>query len=184
MTIWDLWISPEIRQIVIPAKAGIQLFQNVLDPGFRRGDNKGRFSKVSSNLLSQLQNSSKYVPPSLRGRGLGGGWNCNMMISWQPSPHPRIRYGASSNPPPPEGRGLIGTFAIGSICCYFKQPLVCSFLLKHHGFRHSDFGHAPMPSFHYLSIIIIVIVRKKIKYWNPWRVSVPGPHGVPLCPQR
>ena len=29
------------------AKAGIQLFQNVLGPGFRRGDNKGRFSKVS-----------------------------------------------------------------------------------------------------------------------------------------
>jgi hypothetical protein len=29
-----------------------------------------------------------------------------MMISWQPSPHP--------NPPPPGGRELIGTFAIGS----------------------------------------------------------------------
>jgi len=25
-------------KIVIPAKAGIQLFQDVLDPGFRRGD--------------------------------------------------------------------------------------------------------------------------------------------------
>jgi len=24
--------------VVIPAKAGIQLFQDVLDPGFRRGD--------------------------------------------------------------------------------------------------------------------------------------------------
>ena len=25
-------------EFVIPAKAGIQLFQDVLDPGFRRGD--------------------------------------------------------------------------------------------------------------------------------------------------
>jgi hypothetical protein len=30
-----------------------------------------------------------------------------MLMSWQPLPHP--------NPPPPEGRGLIGTFAITSI---------------------------------------------------------------------
>jgi len=28
-------------------KTGIQLFQNILDPGFRRGDNKGRFPKLS-----------------------------------------------------------------------------------------------------------------------------------------
>jgi len=28
---------------VIPAKAGIQLFQDVLDPGFRRGDDLGYF---------------------------------------------------------------------------------------------------------------------------------------------
>jgi hypothetical protein len=30
--------SKKVLKIVIPAKAGIQLFQNVLDPGFRRGD--------------------------------------------------------------------------------------------------------------------------------------------------
>jgi len=28
---------------VIPAKAGIQLFQDVLDPGFRRGDDQETF---------------------------------------------------------------------------------------------------------------------------------------------
>jgi hypothetical protein len=28
---------------VIPAKAGIQLIQNVLDPGFRRGDDQKEF---------------------------------------------------------------------------------------------------------------------------------------------
>ena len=31
----------EILQIVTPAKAGIQSFQDLLDPGFRRGDRKG-----------------------------------------------------------------------------------------------------------------------------------------------
>jgi hypothetical protein len=30
--------SPFCSMVVIPAKAGIQLFQDVLDPGFRRGD--------------------------------------------------------------------------------------------------------------------------------------------------
>jgi hypothetical protein len=30
-------------KFVIPAKAGIQLFQDVLDPGFRRGDNPRDF---------------------------------------------------------------------------------------------------------------------------------------------
>jgi hypothetical protein len=29
--------------IVIPAKAGIQIFQGVLDPGFRRGDGVSEF---------------------------------------------------------------------------------------------------------------------------------------------
>jgi hypothetical protein len=29
--------------IVIPAKAGIQVFQGILDPGFRRGDGVRQF---------------------------------------------------------------------------------------------------------------------------------------------
>jgi len=38
---------------VIPAETGIQCFQGVLDSGFRRlGDRKGRFSKVSTSLVS------------------------------------------------------------------------------------------------------------------------------------
>jgi hypothetical protein len=32
---------------VIPAKAGIQVFQPLLDPGFRRGDAIGEFYKTS-----------------------------------------------------------------------------------------------------------------------------------------
>jgi hypothetical protein len=35
--------SQETRLFVIPAKAGIQGFQEVLDPGFRRGDGFGDF---------------------------------------------------------------------------------------------------------------------------------------------
>jgi len=31
---------------VIPAKAGIQLFQHVLDPGFRRGDDSRDFLRI------------------------------------------------------------------------------------------------------------------------------------------
>jgi hypothetical protein len=31
---------------VIPAKAGIQLFQDVLDPGFRRGNNPKNFLRA------------------------------------------------------------------------------------------------------------------------------------------
>jgi hypothetical protein len=34
----DLVKSRKSIKFVIPAKAGIQLFQDVLDPGFRRGD--------------------------------------------------------------------------------------------------------------------------------------------------
>jgi hypothetical protein len=34
----DLVKSRNSIEFVIPAKAGIQLFQDVLDPGFRRGD--------------------------------------------------------------------------------------------------------------------------------------------------
>jgi hypothetical protein len=39
----DLVKSPKRRISVIPAEAGIQLFQKVLDPGFRRGDAWGDF---------------------------------------------------------------------------------------------------------------------------------------------
>jgi len=34
----ELAKNPNPIKFVIPAKAGIQLFQDVLDPGFRRGD--------------------------------------------------------------------------------------------------------------------------------------------------
>jgi hypothetical protein len=35
--------------LVIPAKAGIQLIQGVLDPGFRRGDEWGDFLRDHQN---------------------------------------------------------------------------------------------------------------------------------------
>jgi hypothetical protein len=38
--------SQQTPLFVIPAKAGIQEFQEVLDPGFRRGDGSGDFSRV------------------------------------------------------------------------------------------------------------------------------------------
>ena len=34
-------------ELVIPVKAGIQLFQVVLDPGFRRGDDPRDFTRLS-----------------------------------------------------------------------------------------------------------------------------------------
>jgi hypothetical protein len=36
---------------VIPAKAGIQLFQDVLDPGFRRGDASRDFLRDHQTLM-------------------------------------------------------------------------------------------------------------------------------------
>jgi hypothetical protein len=38
--------SPITEGFVIPAKAGIQLFQDVLDPGFRGGDDRRDFLRV------------------------------------------------------------------------------------------------------------------------------------------
>ena len=38
--------SPITEEFVIPAKAGIQLIQDVLDPGFRRGDDGRDFLRV------------------------------------------------------------------------------------------------------------------------------------------
>jgi len=35
--------SPKALLFVIPAKAGIQEIQGILDPGFRRGDDGGHF---------------------------------------------------------------------------------------------------------------------------------------------
>jgi hypothetical protein len=55
----ELVKSPKALFSVIPAKAGIQLFQDVLDPGFRRGDDAEVFLRDhqvwavrTSNLLS------------------------------------------------------------------------------------------------------------------------------------
>ena len=44
----DLVKSQNSLEYVIPAKAGIQLFQVVLDPGFRRGDDP----KVAKEMAS------------------------------------------------------------------------------------------------------------------------------------
>ncbi len=41
-----LMTNPKIIIIVIPAKAGTQCFQALLDPDFRRGDGLGAFSTV------------------------------------------------------------------------------------------------------------------------------------------
>jgi hypothetical protein len=38
-------------EFVIPAKAGIQLFQDVLDPGFRRGDVEEAFCEIINKSL-------------------------------------------------------------------------------------------------------------------------------------
>jgi hypothetical protein len=37
------WQSQNSTECVVPAKAGIQLFQGLLDPGFRRGDDPNDF---------------------------------------------------------------------------------------------------------------------------------------------
>jgi hypothetical protein len=55
----------ETRQGVIPEKAGIQLFQNVLDPGFRRGGNNEQLFK-GVNMKIDFQ-SPRYRRP---GQGL------------------------------------------------------------------------------------------------------------------
>jgi hypothetical protein len=49
----DLVKSRNSIKFVIPAKAGIQLFQDVLDPGFRRGDASRDF--LRDHLYSFLQ---------------------------------------------------------------------------------------------------------------------------------
>ena len=44
--------SPKMRFPVIPAEAGIQLFQYVLDPGFRRGDDLRDFLRIHQRSKS------------------------------------------------------------------------------------------------------------------------------------
>ncbi len=46
-------------EYVIPAKAGIQLFQGVLDPGFRRGDDPKDFLRDHQNCEVKI-----YLPPT------------------------------------------------------------------------------------------------------------------------
>jgi len=43
------------KKFVIPAKAGIQLFQDVLDPGFRRGDDNWDF--LRDHQICNLQSA-------------------------------------------------------------------------------------------------------------------------------
>jgi hypothetical protein len=51
----DLVKSRNPIKFVIPAKAGIQLFQNVLDPGFRRGDALRDFLRDHQNWAGAIQ---------------------------------------------------------------------------------------------------------------------------------
>jgi len=47
---------------VIPTQAGIQSFQDLLDPGLCRGDNKGRFSKVSNGERQNRAATQNMMP--------------------------------------------------------------------------------------------------------------------------
>jgi len=55
---------------VIPAKAGIQLFQNVLDPGFRRGDDWRVFLRdhqiIKDEVFARATFAGVRAFPSLR----------------------------------------------------------------------------------------------------------------------
>jgi hypothetical protein len=59
----DLVKSRNSIEFVIPAKAGIQLFQDVLDPGFRRGDAPRDFLRVHQNYLKKLDPGSRFSGP-------------------------------------------------------------------------------------------------------------------------
>jgi len=50
----ELVKSRNSKKSVIPAKAGIQLFQDVLDPGFRRGDDPRDFLRDHQSCLSEV----------------------------------------------------------------------------------------------------------------------------------
>jgi hypothetical protein len=53
----ELVKSRNSKEFVIPAEAGIQLFQEVLDPGFRRGDASGDFLR-DHQLLERSQTTN------------------------------------------------------------------------------------------------------------------------------
>jgi hypothetical protein len=46
-------------EFIIPAKAGIQLFHDILDPGFRRGDNPRDFLRDHLLLIYKKNNLSE-----------------------------------------------------------------------------------------------------------------------------
>ena len=50
----DLVKSQISIEFVIPAKAGIQLIQAVLDPGFRRGDDPSDFLRIHQFLMYSI----------------------------------------------------------------------------------------------------------------------------------
>ena len=56
----SIWVTAQYLA-VIPAKAGIQLFQVVLDPGFRRGDDARDF--LRDHQCSKSPNSVKSIDP-------------------------------------------------------------------------------------------------------------------------
>ncbi len=56
----------EIIVIVVPAKAGIQCFQALLDPDFRRGDGLGAFSTVCAAASRSHRSPARWNPDDLR----------------------------------------------------------------------------------------------------------------------
>jgi hypothetical protein len=50
----DLVKNQKVGFFVIPAKAGFQLFQNVLGPGFRRGDDPRDFLRDHQDWFAQF----------------------------------------------------------------------------------------------------------------------------------
>ncbi len=48
---------------VIPAKAGIQIFQDFLDPGFHRGDGRGNLPPGFLDTLLEIQDSRTKTKP-------------------------------------------------------------------------------------------------------------------------
>ncbi|HEX7372030.1 MAG TPA: hypothetical protein VF372_04370, partial [Thermodesulfobacteriota bacterium] len=66
----DLVKSRNSIEFVIPAKAGIQLFQDVLDPGFRRGDAPRDFLRVHQFLrVRRIRNLHSPSVSELRVKG-------------------------------------------------------------------------------------------------------------------
>jgi len=52
--------SPFRPQIVIPAEAGIQSFQAILDSGFRRSDGESEFFRILLGFLKPLLTFSNF----------------------------------------------------------------------------------------------------------------------------